>query len=342
MRIAILSDIHSNLNALEAVLHDSEKRAVERYWFLGDAVGYGPHPVAPLMFLKRYVRPDDWVLGNHDAMLADLLLPEDLAELGDGHRLAFEIPERDRDNKPTGKILYSGLARAQLLRKDEWEETGLTPIQALALNRAALKEHPEADTFWRAEFTKERIAPRFHTVDGVDYVLTHARQGDFGRYIYGWQRDIFLPAEFHKLKMQAVEAGRPRMQWQGHTHVPTLVKARSVKNGDFDFEAVRILPGETYPLDSELALVNPGSVGQPRDLDCRAAYAVLDTLERTATIYRVPYEWLATAQTMRGKGYPESLIQRLRDATPVKETPAEWEAHYKQARAIGPQEVASA
>ncbi|MBM4424664.1 MAG: metallophosphoesterase [Chloroflexi bacterium] len=340
MRIAVLSDAHSNLNALKAALNDSQKRDVERYWFLGDAVGYGPRPVAPLMFLKRYVHPDDWVMGNHDAMMADLLLPDDLAELGDGHRAKFEIRERGPDNKPTGEILYKGSARAQLMRMDEWEETGPTPIQAIELNRAALKAHPEADAFWRAEFTKGRVAPRIHTLDGVDHILTHARQNDLGRYIYGWQHDIFLPAEFHQLKMQADESGRPRIQWQGHTHVPTMVKARSIRNGDFEFDAVRIRPEETYPLDSDLALVNPGSVGQPRDLDPRAAYAVLETTAREVTFYRVPYDWRATAQDMNAQGYPESLVRRLRDATPTGSTPPSWLEHYEQARAIGPQEEA--
>jgi predicted phosphodiesterase len=340
MQIAVLSDIHSNLDALEAVLNDSRQRDIERYWFLGDAVGYGPAPVAPLMFLKRYVDDDDWVMGNHDAMMADLLLPEDLAALKGDRQVEFQILERNNDNQPTGKILYSGLCRARLMRLDDWEATGISPIKAIEHNRAALREHLEANAFWRTAFTETRIKPCLHSLEGVDHVLTHARQMDLGRYIYGWHHELFLPAEFSRLKAQADEAGRPRVQWYGHTHVPTLVKARSLGNDKFELSTVHVLPEETYPLDSELILANPGSVGQPRDLCRRAAYAVLDTTSRTITFYRVPYDWRATAEAMNKGGYPEKLIARLRDATPCPETPAEWLEHYQKACAIGPQEEA--
>src|SRR5215203_5785415 len=79
MKIAVLSDVHANLYALEQVLDEAaNEMKVEQYWSLGDIVGYGPNPVNTLLFLKRYVDSEAWVMGNHDAMLADLVLPDDL------------------------------------------------------------------------------------------------------------------------------------------------------------------------------------------------------------------------------------------------------------------------
>jgi len=111
------------------------------------------------------------------------------------------------------------------------------------------------------------------------------------------------------------------------------VRAHPKPGGDFDLEPVRVFHAEEYSLGTELTLVNPGSVGQPRDLDQRAAYATLDTAARTVTFRRVTYDWRETAQDMCVEGYPESLIDRLRDA-PVDEkaTPDDWLAHFREAR----------
>jgi predicted phosphodiesterase len=326
MRIAVLSDIHANRLALEAVLQDSLNCEVERYWFLGDAVGYGPEPIAPVLFLKRYVNEGDWVLGNHDAMLADLLLPEDLQTLpNDFQPLAMTA----RENMPV-------ICRGRFLSEEDWQATGAAPIQALKLNRAVLSQNAEADLFWRAEFAPAQAQPHVRSVDGIDYVLVHSGQvSHLFRYIYAWQVDFFLPAEFSRLQTVVEAQGCSRVQWFGHTHVPTLVFAhpKQTQTG-FEFQPMRLLPGETYPLDGPLALVNPGSVGQPRDLDRRAAYAVLDTLQRTVTFRRVSYDWQATAEALIAGGYPDSLIRRIRDASPTKETPGDWLAHYEQAKEI--------
>lgn len=292
MRIAVLSDIHANALALKAVLEDAHRRDVESYWCLGDVVGYGPRPVPPVLWLK--LATSDWVLGNHDAMLANLLKPE------------------------------------------EWAAVNEAPKKAIALNREALRADEEADSFWQAEFTRERAAPRLHRLDGVDYMLVHSSQSDhlgISRYIYDWQTDFLLPSEFKALYAQANARGCPRVQWYGHTHVPTLVFARPKNRDDeFEFRAVKIIPGEEYRLDGDLALINPGSVGQPRDLDQRAAYAVLDTGARTVAFWRAAYDWQESARALRQSGYPESLVRRLRDAPAVNETPDQWVDHYQRAR----------
>ncbi len=324
MRIAILSDIHANRPALEAVLNDSQEHNVEHFWCLGDAVGYGPHPVAPLMFQKRYVEPDGWVLGNHDAMLADLLLQDDLRRK-QPKDVIHAVSERGKGIKIT--------ARGCLLTQEDWVRTNSTPIQTIMLNRAEVATNPDADTFWRTEFTPERKKPHLIHHDGVDYVLVHASQHDLmNRYVYPWQLESFLQTEFALLKQQSSKRKFPRIQWYGHTHVPMLVKAKSKPGESFEFDPVQLFPGETYPLSAELALVNPGSVGQPRDLDPRAAYAILDTAEHMVTFYRVIYDWRETAHDLLVGDYPESLLDHLKSAAADElVTPAIWLDHFRKA-----------
>src|SRR3989304_2695012 len=91
MRVAILSDIHANYFALEAVReHALQKQRVECFWYLGDIVGYGPQPVECLDWLRSEVSNDHWVLGNHDAMLLGLDIRERWTEDADAQIRAKE------------------------------------------------------------------------------------------------------------------------------------------------------------------------------------------------------------------------------------------------------------
>src|SRR6266498_3268202 len=80
MRIAVLSDIHSNYYALERVLDHARQSGVDRYWLLGDLVGYGPHPVECMQWFKDNYHRIDWVMGNHDAMLLAWTLREQIKQ----------------------------------------------------------------------------------------------------------------------------------------------------------------------------------------------------------------------------------------------------------------------
>ena len=77
------------------------------------------------------------------------------------------------------------------------------------------------------------------------------------------------------------------------------------------------------------------SAGQPRDLDQRAAFALLDTEQLSVTFRRVTYDWKKTARAIGGEHYPDKLVRILRDATPDKEIPGEWLDHFEQARQVG-------
>jgi len=89
MRIALLSDVHANLVALEQVIADARQQGADEFWFLGDLLGYGPQPKECIFFLEDLpVAPDCWLSGNHDYAIALFvkLLP----------KLTFETPTIDR------------------------------------------------------------------------------------------------------------------------------------------------------------------------------------------------------------------------------------------------------
>ena len=94
----------------------------------------------------------------------------------------------------------------------------------------------------------------------------------------------------------------------GHSHIPFICRMSE------DRRSVRFFSpqyGAPYPLEGQWLIVNPGGVGQPRDGDPRAAYAVYDSDEETVTHYRVEYDVSATQRKMRSYGLPEFLIDRL-------------------------------
>lgn len=370
MRIAVLSDIHANRLALEAVLADSLKQNVDLYWFLGDLVGYGPNPIEALKWLKGefdgFPAPDGWVMGNHDAMLADLVLqgksgaadailndpinypvspglvlPDDLTSKDEDTRLLdFVIRQKDSEGQVTQRELYRGKGRGKFLNLLDWGDlNGAAPVLAIELNRAALMADPVVDDFWKEALTFERKSPREYHIDGVDYVLVHSGQvSSLFRNVFPWST-ILLHDEFRRLYAQASQRGHPRVQCFGHTHVPTLIFGRSNSQEDgFDLDAQPIIPGESYSLKLDedaqlLTLINPGSVGQPRDLDYkRAAYAILDTMKREVTFLRVVYDYEITASLLSLNYYPAGIRNRLISARPTSRTPLEWVRHYERAR----------
>jgi predicted phosphodiesterase len=326
MKIAILSDIHANLYALEAVLDASaNKLDAEYFWSLGDVVGYGPHPVNTLLFLKRYVDPDAWVMGNHDAMLADLVLPEDVSQIPAGNPLIHT-----RVNKGLGREIT---ARNVFMKEADWLKTTSMPVEVLLLNREAIKKNPEADLYWHEEFQPERATARNIQRDGMNFVLVHGSHADpLSRYIYGWEKDVLIPRELKELKRTRGHAKNPIIQFYGHTHVPTFIHARDVEAG-FEIVAEKIFPEQTFDLDgSNYFLINPGSVGQPRDRDQRASFVMLDTGQHTVTFHRVEYDYTKTAHDLLAGGYPDSLVRRLQTASAAeRETPDEWLQHYDEA-----------
>jgi diadenosine tetraphosphatase ApaH/serine/threonine PP2A family protein phosphatase len=237
VRIAVLSDIHANLVALDAVL--AAIGAVDAVWHLGDVVGYGPDPDGVVSRLVGVGAVG--VRGNHDA-----------AAVG-GSEIDWFNPE----------------ARAAM----EWTRDAISTETREWLAALPLR-HVDA------AFTLVHGSPR----DPIwEYVTTPtiARAG------------LSAIGTAHGL--------------HGHTHVPVVFT-------EVDGRMRTLAPraGNTVALGEGRTLLNPGSVGQPRDGDARASYLVLDTDARTATWGRVPYDIDAVGSMIRAAGLPARLADRLR------------------------------
>jgi predicted phosphodiesterase len=236
MRIAVLSDIHANLPALDAVLADAGP--VDGVWHLGDVVGYGPDPDGVIGRLRDVGAVG--VRGNHDA-----------AAVG-GSEIEWFNPD----------------AR----RAMEWTRT--------AISRESidwLTSQPERRTLETCEL------------------------------VHGSPREpLWEYVTSPSVARDNLELLRHPIGLHGHTHVPVaFVDDRG------RIEHVGPAPGASLRLDGRRALVNPGSVGQPRDGDPRASYLVLDPGSGAITWHRVAYEVEAVQAAMRAVGLPGFLVSRL-------------------------------
>src|SRR6476646_1013298 len=239
MRVAVVSDIHSNLHALEAVLAAIDADAPDELWCLGDLVGYGPRPNECCAVIEQ--RADVCLAGNHDLAVRGTI---DLEEFHGDAALAAR------------------------------------------LNREALT--PQSHAFLN------RLEPQ-GTANGVALYHGSARDPI-------WEYVLSDEAALATLAI----AGTP-LVLVGHSHVALRV-VRS-ENGDLDGGLAAA--GTELELADVQALLNPGSVGQPRDGDPRAAYLVLDLDARRASFRRVEYDIEQTQREIREAGLPELLAARL-------------------------------
>ena len=238
MRVAVVSDIHSNLHALEAILSAIEEEAPDELWCLGDLVGYGPRPNECCAAIAE--RADVCLAGNHDLAVRGTI---DLEEFGGEAAVAARW---------TREVLAP---EAQVLL-DRLEPEG-------AAHGVALYHGSARDPIW-------------------EYVLS-----DEGALV-------------------TLELTQSPLVLVGHSHVALRV----VKSGDEVVGGVAPA-GTELELDGVRALLNPGSVGQPRDGDPRAAYLLLQLDAQHASFRRVEYDVKRTQREMRDAGLPEMLAGRL-------------------------------
>lgn len=249
MRVLILSDIHANLVALEAVLADAAPFGWDKVWCLGDVVGYGPEPTACVERI-RALAPDVWVAGNHDWATVGRLDIEDFN------------PEARR------AVLWT----REHLSAEAW---------------ACLEALPDEPVV-RGDFTITHGSPRYPI---WEYILD----------------PLTALANFSYFETPYCLVG--------HSHVPRLFRwqaSRDEEGGEGGCVELAPVYDKRIALTGDHRLIiNPGSVGQPRDSDPRACYALLDTEEMTWRFRRVRYSVEMTQARMRAAGLPERLINRL-------------------------------
>lgn len=242
MRVAVLSDIHANLTALDAVLAALDTLPpVDEAWHLGDVVGYGPDPDGVVQRLASLGVAG--VRGNHDA-----------AALG-GREIEWFNPDARRAMEWTRNAISDG-TRSWLAALPERSTKG----------ESSLVHGSPLDPTW-------------------EYVLS---------------------APVAAANLEALVRGGARRGLHGHTHLPAAwrLEAGAVAGS-------RPPADEALELDGRPVLLNPGSVGQPRDGDPRAAFAVLDDAAGTWRWHRVAYDVAAVQAAMAAARLPHRLIERL-------------------------------
>jgi predicted phosphodiesterase len=244
VRYLVLSDIHSNLEALESCLGVAQGK-YDAAVCLGDLVGYGPDPNAVIVRIRQLT--DRTIRGNHDKACAGLSDAED----------------------------FNALAKLTTF----WTRQELTPD-----NLEFLRNLPTGPLL----------------MEGFEMV--HGSQTDEDEYIVG-------PAQAHA----ALQTLTLQLVFFGHTHqqggfvLDRLGRLQSVDTFSESDGQSLVLPIE----NGGRYLINPGSVGQPRDGDWRSAFLIYDQESRQIEYYRTPYDLVTTQKKMEKANLPEPLVRRL-------------------------------
>jgi predicted phosphodiesterase len=238
VRVAVISDIHSNLPALEAVLTDLGGSDPDQVWCLGDVVGYGAQPDACTKLISEVV--EVCLAGNHDLVVSGEL-----------------------------DVRYFAMSAGAAAR---WTLKKVKPATREFLSQLAPLGQSAGVGLYHA-------SPR----DPVwEYVLSISQAGE------------------------CLDVQQQRVCLIGHSHVACYF----TRNGG-DTIGEQALHGAELSMGEGEWLVNPGSVGQPRDGDARAAYLMLDTENWTASFRRVEYPIDEAAKAIIDAGLPKSLAERL-------------------------------
>jgi diadenosine tetraphosphatase ApaH/serine/threonine PP2A family protein phosphatase len=252
VRYLVLSDLHANLQAFDAVLADAARHAYDEVLVLGDLVGYGADP-GPVIDRTLELRPAALIRGNHDRVCAGL----------------------------ESSLAFNDIARQSI----EWTAATLTPAQLHTL--AELPKGPQL----------VRSGPEAPSARGEPESLEICHGAPFDEDYYVFDTNG---------AWRAMEAASARICLFGHTHLPGVFVAAP----DEDLEVGSTDDALQLPARGR-ALINVGSVGQPRDGDPRAAYGILDTTRNTISLQRVAYDVAGAQARIRAEGLPEWLATRL-------------------------------
>lgn len=239
--LAILSDIHGNLDAFEEVLRDIESLAITQIFSLGDNIGYGPEPEAVIQRLAALGIPS--VLGNHELAVTD---PSELDW--------FNPVARESLRKTVG-----------MLSEDSIEKIHQFP---------------------------------------------YCRVHDAYRFVHGFPPDSPVIYQFQMATKELEETFltlSERVFFTGHTHYPEIIEYLDGRIERYEFPAGKrqLNPEGRY-------IINVGSVGQPRDGNNNAKYAVFDPEAFSVELRYIPYDVEAVVQKILAAGLPESHATRLR------------------------------
>ncbi|MBI4686608.1 MAG: metallophosphoesterase family protein [Nitrospirae bacterium] len=237
MRIAIISDVHANLEALQSVLEEIKKEMPDEIWFLGDAVGYGPNPNECIDIIKKEAQI--LIAGNHDWGVAGLANIEH----------------------------FNPYAREAA----EWTIDNLTDENNALLRSLPLFDRPK--------------------LNNIFLVHSSPKEPEKWHYIINtW--DAYINFQFFAERKCII----------GHSHYPFAAELDESGRVNLYKETAEFKTGCRY-------IINAGSVGQPRDGNPKASYAVLT--KNSVEIRRVSYDIVSTQKKMKEAGLSRYLIERL-------------------------------
>ena len=247
MKFLILSDVHGNIEALDAVLASAPVDSYDRLLVLGDLVGYGANPNEVVDRIHE-LEPDALIRGNHDKVSSGIEKP-----------------------------VHFNYVAAEAAR---WTLETLTET-----NRARVAALPQGPL-----------------VVDESIEVCHGTPYDEDAYVFNDDDAV-----------RALDAASRRLCFFGHTHLPAAFTRTA---GDAPLTTLVPELGSSEPtvvaLEAQSSyLINPGSVGQPRDGDPRAAFATLDLDANEVRIVRVPYRVDVAQQKILDAKLPESLARRL-------------------------------
>jgi len=223
--IAIISDIHANIEALEAVIAEIFSRGIDEVWCLGDIVGYGPNPSECVDTVMDH--SSLCIMGNHDWALLH-------------------------------------------------EPVGFSKLAARSISLTKEMMDPDQGGDGRARKRLDYLATRGKRTKKHGHMLVHASPAHaLTEYVVPWE----VGAD--KQKYREMFQRFDQYCFVGHSHLPCVItEDLRVTVPEDTVEAVK--------LGKDKAIINVGSVGQPRDGDSRACFTVLD--DRTVRFVRVPYD----------------------------------------------------
>ena len=242
MKYLVISDLHSNLEALSAVLGAVKRKRFDRVLVLGDLVGYGANPNQIVDSVRR-MKQAVVIRGNHD-------------------KVACGIESGENFNRAA-------------LQSAQWTQKKLTPE-----NRSYLHHLPQGPV----KVDNQMIIAHGTPIDEDAYLFS-----DYDAY------EVFQVMDFE-------------LCFFGHTHLPVIYAVSNQRLYTFRPNGTRmrveLIKGFRY-------LINPGSVGQPRDKNPLASFAIYDSDHRTITFKRVEYSIPRTQGKILKAGLPQSLANRL-------------------------------
>lgn len=242
MIYAVLSDIHSNYEALTAVLKKAEELGAEAYVFCGDLVGYGPDPercTQLVMNTKHFLG----IMGNHD----------------------YALFHKDANSWFSDYAKISLSYTLKNLSKSSLEYIETLPI----------------------------------SFQGIHFAAVH------GSFLDPF-RDYIVTAEQFLVNLPHWKGP---VCFVGHSHIPFIMSYKEGYKPRIEVfmgkdVTIEMMPNVRY-------MINPGSIGQPRDLNARASFGLIDTKKNTFRLVRVDYNIAAVQKRMKNCGLPEFLYNRL-------------------------------